>query len=257
MKERGNILFLILLAIILFVALSYAVMGGFRVNQDQNLPKEKANALAAEIVQKTTLVEQTVTRLRVVGDCKDTEIQFTVSGIIAYDTVAPADNHCHVFYKAGGGLNNPTFSPEMFDSVHSAASRYGTSIMTSNLVTNLGTDCTNPYLECADLMMIVPFLKKDVCTAINKGYGVTGIPQIAGNVQLNKFSDYQNTDNGTPNVGKVIGGTDINGRNALCFEGKNAVYGISGTNPLNGQAYNSTSGGGTGVYFYYHTLIAR
>lgn len=258
MRERGNILFLILLAIVLFAALTYAVNGGFRVSQDQNIPKEKATSIAAEIMQKATLVEQTVTRLRVVGDCKDTEIQFTVQNSVAYDTPSPTDKHCYVFNPAGGGLNSPAFSSEYYDPALTGATRWGNYVLAANPVINVGTDCANPYDSCADLVMFVPFLKKDICTAINKAYGINGIPQVTGNMQLNKFNDYQNTDNGTPNTGKTITGTDITGRNALCIEGKNAVYGVSGaTNPTNGQALNSTSGGGTGIYFYYHVVLAR
>ena len=104
-KERGNILFLILLAIILFAALTYAVNNGFRVSQDQNIPKEKARTIAAEIVNYSTLMEQTVNRLRVSGGCTPTQISFENTVDTTYaNGGAPPDKHCNVFDPAGGGM---------------------------------------------------------------------------------------------------------------------------------------------------------
>ncbi len=68
MAQRGNILFLILLAIVLFVALSYAVNSGMR-GGGSNAGRESAQAGAAAISQYVTLLRNEVQRLMVVNGC--------------------------------------------------------------------------------------------------------------------------------------------------------------------------------------------
>lgn len=114
-SQRGNILFLILLAIILFAALAYAVNNGLR-GGGKDASSESAKAIAAQVIQYTTLMEQTVSRLRLSNGCKDTEISFLYDsdgdGVVEtngqddyYNPNAPTDKRCHVFDPAGGGMS--------------------------------------------------------------------------------------------------------------------------------------------------------
>ncbi len=114
MQQRGNILFLILLAIILFVALSYAVNSGMRGN-GKSAGSENAATAAAELQQWSTLLAQTVNRLMLVNNCKDTELSFlydsdgdgtveTNGQDLYYNPAAPADKRCNVFDRAGGAM---------------------------------------------------------------------------------------------------------------------------------------------------------
>jgi len=65
-RQNGNILFLILIAVALFAALSYAVTSSMRTSGD-NGNKESADVQAAVILQYATLVETSIERLRVLN----------------------------------------------------------------------------------------------------------------------------------------------------------------------------------------------
>mgnify|MGYP000299430875 CR=1 FL=1 len=133
-RENGNILFLILLAIILFVALSYAIMGQRDGSKDAS--SESMKAKAAQMIQAAALMEQTVNRLRLVNGCKDTEISFENTMVSGYVNAAtPADGRCKVFDKAGGGLSwpdNPSYSKD-FDP------DYNWTFGGQYIITNVGT----------------------------------------------------------------------------------------------------------------------
>jgi hypothetical protein len=104
-REDGNVLFLILIAIVLFAALSYAVSQSTR-GGGIDPSDEKAELLAAEILNYVTAMQTAITRLQVSHGCEDTEISFenpVVSGYI--NTNAPSDKSCHVFDPAGAGMS--------------------------------------------------------------------------------------------------------------------------------------------------------
>lgn len=58
-SERGNILFMILIAVALFAALSYAVTSSSR-GGSKGIGEERARLLASRIVQYGTSIEQAV-----------------------------------------------------------------------------------------------------------------------------------------------------------------------------------------------------
>ena len=64
--QRGNILFLILLAVVLFAALSYAVTQGMRGGGKDAGP-EKFKTLASQILQNVSLMENTMMRAMTVN----------------------------------------------------------------------------------------------------------------------------------------------------------------------------------------------
>ena len=105
--KRGNVLFLILLAIALFAVLSYAVTQSSR-SSGRDAAAENAITDAAQITQYATLVEQTVTRLRLSNGCRDTQISFAADSDgdgnwydaddDYHNPNAPSDFSCHVFH---------------------------------------------------------------------------------------------------------------------------------------------------------------
>ena len=67
-RQRGNILFLILLAVVLFAALSYAVTS--QRDGGKNASGESAKSHASALLQYAALVENTVHRMVMVGGIK-------------------------------------------------------------------------------------------------------------------------------------------------------------------------------------------
>ena len=101
---KGNVLFLILIAVALFAALSYAVTQSSKTG-GSNIGKDKAKIIASEIIQYATSVEQAVSRITLMNGCTDTQISFEnpiVSGFI--NPNAPADKRCHILHLDGGGV---------------------------------------------------------------------------------------------------------------------------------------------------------
>ncbi len=233
-KERGNILFIILLAVVLFAALSYAVTGGGRVSEDQRISTEKAQTVASQIVNYTALLENTVQRLRITNECSDAQISFQNSVVSGYTSGAPTK--CKVFDPAGGGMAWQTPDPSWLISQSDANAQsaagvdYGIyNIPTEVCVLGMGTGSCDSSAGTKDMIIALKYLNKKVCDAINDKLGISPPP----------------SDNcyAGANGSKYVG-TFFNGGQYIC----NATRGMS-------TACVDTQGR-TG-YTYYRVLWAR
>lgn len=177
-STRGNVLFLILIAIGLFAALSYAMTqpgrGGASIDQ------ERASLLAGEIFRELAAMDQAVKRLQLIKKCSDTEISFAYdsdsdgdidSNDDYHNPNAPTDFKCHMFHEDGGALDWPKVPPLALDDVSTAESEYGNYFF-ANLVRvkGFGTDCDTG--ACSDLIVLAPFLKEQVAIEINRKVGI-------------------------------------------------------------------------------------
>lgn len=101
--RSGNVLFLILLAVALFAALSYAVTkatggGVIDISKDQSeLDTAKQQSIQANI-------DGALWRLKLINGCKDNEISYETPSGDNENPDAPEDNSCHVYHPAGGGV---------------------------------------------------------------------------------------------------------------------------------------------------------
>tara|TARA_B100000686_G_scaffold327900_1_gene387276 strand:+ start:2215 stop:2541 length:327 start_codon:yes stop_codon:yes gene_type:complete len=73
-NAQGNALFLILIAVALFAALSYAVTNSGRGSA--GVDREQAEIYASQILQQASALEAAVMRLTITGGCSDTDINF-------------------------------------------------------------------------------------------------------------------------------------------------------------------------------------
>ncbi len=175
MKERGNILFLILLAVILFAALSYAVTSSMK-GGGNNASEEKTKAMVASIFQYASLIENAVMRLRLVNGCSDTRISFennvVVNPIYANpNSPSSGSKKCWVFHPDGG--NVPFIERRDWQITREEAvaldAGYGVhwdrapgfNVTALNGIQNAGTDA-------ADLLFRIPFIKPELCEEINR-----------------------------------------------------------------------------------------
>lgn len=246
--ERGNILFLILLAVVLFAALSYAVTNSMR-GGGNDATKENAQAAAAAILQQATLMEQTISRLRLTNNCRDSEFDFSspVDAYTAHGTVTwPSDNHCDLFDAAGGGMTYPAPSKSWLDpllATGTTSTLWGKWYFAGfTCINNIGTgsapDCTSGGTAASELIAYLPYLTKDVCQAINDTIPIAPV-------------------SGSPIAGYNTNG--VNDTGAAKFDGR-YITGARFANEQNGQSYGCYDrGSGTYVqaYLFYKVLLAR
>ena len=244
--EQGNALFLILIAVALFAALSYAVTNSGRGGT--GIDREEASIAAAEIVQMAAQIEQAIMRMQIINGCSDTDISF------AYDSDSDGDvdsdddywndgsgTECYVFDPNGGGLTYQAASLKWLDGLNSAEDLYGDVFVHSRTcIQNMGSNdvaaChTDGISSNTELILFIPYLSEEICTEIVR----QTIGFDSGNVPVDPADAWFSTVKFSGSYGD---GARINlnaspnflSSNAGCFEGSD----ISG-------------------YHFYHVLIAR
>ena len=187
-RTRGNILFLILIAVALFAALSYAVTSSSRTGAG-SISKDKLGLVASQIIQYATQLEQGYSRVKILNACTLSKISFepppfTDSGAY-YNSNAPTDKSCHVHHPDGGGV-----TLRHMDSDLNLSAYWRISI--SNHVHNVGTDCAANE-ECGELsyIMIINLTTYNadlLCEELNRIAGITSpAPQDDTNVTNTYF----------------------------------------------------------------------
>lgn len=233
MMQRGNALFLILIAVALFAALGYAVTqssrGASSVNREQQIID------AARIIEQAGMIEQTVSRLILAVGCTDTRISFENNVVAGYTNAsAPTNKSCHVFDPAGGGLNFP-LAPA------STGIALNYLINGNNWFKYIGTGDyppTPPTSSTADLALYLPINSLSLCREINSKLNLPTTLAMDAIATGGFVGTYLN-GNFVPDDGGNMAG--FFGARSACLQAK----------PGN---YPATSGAG---YFFYHIILAR
>ena len=173
---RGNALFIILIAVALFTALSYAITQSGRGGGSTE--KERVDLIAAEILQDAAAVLTAIDRVKLVNGCQETEISFDSphAPVGAYTNPnSPLDKSCHVFEPEGGNIPWQTYPASIGDSGETA---YAYATGSGHPIGGFG----NALL--GDLYMVLPQVSTsatfsefmDVCRALNRRVGVPLYP---------------------------------------------------------------------------------
>lgn len=214
--QRGNALFLILIAVALFAGLSYAVTSSGRSSGGE-ISKEKTILAASQAIEYGGLLQNAIDRLRVVNGCADNQISFENAIVTGYTNAgAPLDRRCHVLDPAGGGLTSLTPPPSINDG--------SPWFFRANRVWLVGPDKT----YCTETA-------STPCTELNAYLkNVTDAACIELNRRLNKVTTITTQDNGTAYdsvkfTGSYANSGDLDGANV---EGKYAACtrGVDGSN---------------------------
>lgn len=249
-KERGNVLFIILIAVALFGALSFAITQSGRVGGGALNEQNRLNA--SEIIAYGSDLQQAVSRLELSKNCTVTMISFENSVVAGYtNPSAPADDSCNIFDPVGGKMGYVIPNEIWMDTTQSAQPLYRELYFApSSCIEDVGgsddagnvaagaQDCSADSKANNDLIMFVPYLTKETCIAINKTAGITN---TGGNPPVNSAAAWPVAD--TPWTGTFnedsyrVDPTEILGHHNGCFEGN--------THPAGG------------IYTYYHVLRAR
>ncbi len=229
-SESGNVLFLILIAVALFAALSYAVTQSTR-SGGGDAGRETTLVNAASITQYPASVKTAITRMVVSSSIDPNDLKFDPpSNFAALTTdVLKAQS---VFYPTtstgGGGGASYVYAPANVMESGAAGTWHFNG---ANEVQNIGL--SGGGATEADVIAFLPNVKQAVCQSIHAKLGLsTSIPDLTA-ATIDYTSDM---DVGSPNItgtGGVITDAILDAQPQGCFEGA------------------------AGVYVYYHVLVER
>lgn len=219
-RQAGNVLFLILIAVALFAALSFAVSQSMRQGGNKGTAEEQARVNSVYIHQFPTSIRQAILRMRISNELTQDQIIFAHPGDVTYGVFGTSPER-EVFHPQGGAV--PYQAPP-------AGINDGSDwIFNGSLeVQDVGT--TPGTLDGADLIALLPGISLEICTYLNKGFagGGAGTPvtlTVAGeNTPFTGAFSYSDT----------ISDPALNGKDAFCYYSQNL-----------------------GKYVYYHVLIER
>ncbi|MBI1300866.1 MAG: hypothetical protein GC137_04315 [Alphaproteobacteria bacterium] len=228
-REDGNVLFLILIAVALFAALSYAVTsstrtGGGDASSETNLIN------SAQITQYPAAVSTAIVRM-IISGTSISEMRFnSPSEFSDLDS-----NGIGVFHPQGGAANF----------ISSPAS-----VMNDNA---LGEWVFNAELEVPDIGVagaggneVIAFLegiKESICSKINEEYGLgSSIPVLSADLST-EYRTRMFDDGSSDYVFPTGDVPDID----------------DGSNTFDGQPFGcfQNNGGGANDYVYYHVVVER
>lgn len=205
-SQSGNVLFIILIAVALFAALSFAVSSTMRSNQTTGIAQEKEKVNTAYLHQFPSALNQTIMRMRMSEGIQPEELIFAFPGNTDYGTFGTVPDH-EVFHPQGGGL--PYQAPP--DNVNDGSSW----IFNGDLeIDNIGT--TGGTSNNTELLAILTGIPENLCRYIN--YDITDVmqdpPSITVSGETNKFT-------GTFGYAGTVSNPAVSGHDTYCYYSTN------------------------------------
>lgn len=220
MNRNGNALFLILIAVALFAALSYAVTNSGRGGG--GVDRETAVLQASEILQYGSSIATAITRMKIISGCQDTEISFhydsnndgdldTDGSDDYYNPNSAGKTECYVFHRDGGGLNYKEAPTDLFSVT--GLPKWGEQFAFSGIdcIPGVGSgaddNCwNNGTVNDTKLSMVMAGVSDELCRATNQLSGFQGdIPTMLNsntNFYTETFPDGSFTGTfGSPTMG--------------------------------------------------------
>ncbi len=215
--QQGNILFLILIGVVLFAALSFAFIHSSKTSLS-GPQSEKAEISAASIIEFTTSVQNAAHRLIIVNTVPITSLKFnnnifkTKSGTAIMGSLgSPSDPSLYVFHPKGGSISPVSFAniASACPSCSSSSTSPGHSVLYWENVQENGSSIADPSILVHDL-------PNDICLALNKKFDISIIPTLNMN-----GVDFGGTTSIPPSVSNPSGNATslaaIKGKSSFCF----------------------------------------
>lgn len=243
--ESGSVIIYIFIAIAMFIALSFAVSTMIR-GSEGGMKKELVTVATGEIVQFADTMRGSIQTMRVDGITLPA-LSFENDFVTGYDNSNCADDTCKLFATQGGGVKYTVPSTDWLDWRQEAQPLFGQWYFPSDVcVAGAGNGvagCDSDGADNEDVVVILPFLKKEICVDINNRLSIDNPngnpPQESGCSWSAPANKYQ----GAFADGEAIESTPdsdiLNGRASGCFQA-----GVCGTLPAN-------------TYHFYQVLVTR
>jgi hypothetical protein len=240
--QAGNVFILILAGVFLFGALALTFTRSAQKGSG-NLSKQQAKIAAQEILNYARLVEGAVDRVRRNG-CSENEISFENAVVAGYSNPnALPDKSCHIFDTAGGKISYKNPNTEWLDTNFNTEENFGTFIFTGRTcVKDVGMKGANCHTDVdlkEELVFFSPFIKKEICTAINQ---LIALPSL--NPEQESASAWQPLSSGLKFIGTYANGNQLSTSGSI-YEGKSNYCFEGNVSPPSGS------------YNFYQVLLAR
>ena len=182
--ESGNILIFVLIAVILFGALTYAFTQTTSGTGINTLERSQNRTRASEVIDYASDIKQAVSQIKLLNDCEPSEISFDYGS--GDDVSTPAHDYnntnsspgCKVFDGEGGGVS---YKKPRSQWLESSATTQDWLFNEVN-ISGVGSDKH-------DLLMHLREVRGPLCKQLNQELGV-GAPQSpAGDVTQNLYND--------------------------------------------------------------------
>lgn len=231
--QEGNVLFLILIAVALFAALSYAVTQSSRGGN--NASKETNILNSAQVTQYPTQIRTAVLRMMIDGN-DSANILFNTPADFASLSTNNVEN-LGVFHPQGGEAVYQQPSSGMVSTTVNAQERW---FFNGNFeIPNIGLGDTG------EVIAFLPGVSQAMCAKLNEEYGITGVPEFGADVLGGAATDADiSLGNGTDSGSSAAYDT--------------ALGHIDFPAALSGQPFGCfENNSGTGIYVYYHVIVER
>lgn len=235
--ERGNVLFLILIAVALFAALSYAVTQSTRSGSGD--ASSETNLInSAQLASYPAGVRTAVVRMVIGGIAVDN---------LNFDTPANATSalEYNVFHPTGGGAVYQVAPKDLLDPGASGEWVYSSKYQIENIGQTTGTDVGN------EVIAFLPLVTRNVCKKLNDEVGITTSGGSSDGIP------------GTGDLGATPPGVPVDTEGMTYAAPGTAgigVYLATIGGELAGQPFGCYRVGAVGAsaqYVYYHVLVER
>ena len=227
-SERGNVLFLILIAVALFAALSYAVTQSTR-SGGGDASRETTLVKSSTITHYPASIKTAIVRMLVSNGVAATALLFDAPSDFSLLTT-DALRAANVFHPTGGG-SAYTMAPASVMANNSPGTwRFNG----SNQILNIGSDTADNTAN--DIIAFLPGVSQGICERIHTQLGIGTVPPETGIV----FTEAADKDVGNPNLPAYASSAIIGGGTAAV---------------LNGQPQGCFIQSST--YVYYHAVVER
>lgn len=222
-SQKGNVLFIILVAVMLFAALGFAVSDILRSGDPRMIGEQRAQLFADELMDYSQNIRLAIQDMKISNGCSDTDISFTRTAGDAYEHSPAAPDTCKVFHPRGGGMTyvepaegSNDGSPWLF------TGRYRIPGIGTGAETFSGA---GPVTE-QELLMILPGIADNICAQINLDADITTLPVDDGLTQtefdgtyISVFGDavISNTANPPLNLYKPFACISINNTSNIFY----------------------------------------
>jgi hypothetical protein len=222
-SQNGNVLFLILIAVALFAALSYVVTLSLRAG-GSGKETEAWMIQSSQITQYPVSVGASVQRM-IMNGTDLLQIEFNPPE--NFDDLS--DEKLGVFHPTGGGATYSKSGPDTMDGALPGTWYFNAEFEIDSVGSSAASD-----FEGNDLVAFLPGIKSAVCEELNERFGITGdidAPAGAGTDATTMMDD----NYAIPATETILGGADSAG--------------------LSGQSFGCFTS--NGQHIYYHVLMAR